>query len=1090
METYTCVILLGNDGVGKSSLTSELNKYAPVKTMFFERSMTTFTSLLHQEIFKNITIQIKQFDKATLFYTWEDRPQVPEPQNIPELNITCSFKYVTIDADIDVIMNRLSTRNITDIWETKKAIEYFSYRFRELSSYYGFPLIKNNGDLTPLEVSGIIIKTLKTYDHINMFATSKLTREYLASIDIETTLITLLNEHAFDIQFSESELEELQPITFTSLNAFKARKLIDEQHMHITDTCVRFIYNEKILYELPMSAYVYLVREGESKKIYRIVSNNPYYNDMCIILLKSTIYSHSKQATGEIQNLGAIRGQGTQLYLEMMARNGLKHCYRSVNSYGVIIADYLNSIPETEIVGKFNCEGTDKHSYYGLRTNSLLVKPSGEYNNGLYIRTDWRNPNHIYNTSKRAVTENKYYYPAETIYGKEQFFTDFIKPYCTPIGDKVIDSNIITDKMQNMSTTRKTTFQIMHTIRSILNKVGLTVLDACFMLDKTGTIFWSEINQDCMRIIALDNKDIRFDKDIWRAGGSSAKDAIMAKWTEFNNIIIDYFKTHRIENELKTYYEYNYEESMRNSGIQYRKKNKQIAVFTTNDTISSMNIFPDIILYMPDNTNIKTYENTMNYYCFVQGCTTKETLIKLIQHSARRIIIDTTHTELLELLPPNRVILKFTSSEPDIINKYESYDSIMIPSVNPIYLCQYNKQIKKVYTYVTVLNHHELPTLMKLDRVIPIITHMTKHDIIRLMVCENENTNKINCSLQDKTGHIINFKQYTIDELLSMSNNPDVMKISPNKNDNSNVIITFNKHMKDNYNTQSIIKANILTLDNDIDKIINTDNSQQLLAKIMCGFYNISALGNNDISNCSTFLLNFMAYMKTNGITIDDCLNKCNAEKWNLFKPIPVIPCTDYYAIGITGNKYYHKTDAYILNQLGIKIIRATGRKLMINYEIIDAEKYKNAFNKPVIFIPMRPKDMPYQCANGNLDGFITYNSVFDNAPNIGIEKFKYTDMDLKICLIKKKTHTVSKHIKVAAEHYKYVKDYFNKNTEYTTIDINYVIGSSESYVVNGIMDYADAVVETGNSLNDNDLEVVANIKHRGSLYIALVMAN
>jgi hypothetical protein len=43
------------------------------------------------------------------------------------------------------------------------------------------------------------------------------------------------------------------------------------------------------------------------------------------------------------------------------------------------------------------------------------------------------------------------------------------------------------------------------------------------MMDRTGEVFWSEINPDCMRIRAS-AMDVKYDKDIWRTGGSSSKD--------------------------------------------------------------------------------------------------------------------------------------------------------------------------------------------------------------------------------------------------------------------------------------------------------------------------------------------------------------------------------------------------------------------------------------------------------------------------------------------------------------------------------------------------------------------------------------
>ena len=44
------------------------------------------------------------------------------------------------------------------------------------------------------------------------------------------------------------------------------------------------------------------------------------------------------------------------------------------------------------------------------------------------------------------------------------------------------------------------------------------------MLNNDGSMIWSEINPDCMRVkLNQDNIRTDMDKDIWRAGGSSSK---------------------------------------------------------------------------------------------------------------------------------------------------------------------------------------------------------------------------------------------------------------------------------------------------------------------------------------------------------------------------------------------------------------------------------------------------------------------------------------------------------------------------------------------------------------------------------------
>lgn len=81
------------------------------------------------------------------------------------------------------------------------------------------------------------------------------------------------------------------------------------------------------------------------------------------------------------------------------------------------------------------------------------------------------------------------------------------------------------------------------TITHYFNEVGLEIKDVCYMVDKSGALFWSEINQDCKRIVKTDQTD-KFDKDIWRSGGSASKEKIVNKWLAFNDIMMKYFREH------------------------------------------------------------------------------------------------------------------------------------------------------------------------------------------------------------------------------------------------------------------------------------------------------------------------------------------------------------------------------------------------------------------------------------------------------------------------------------------------------------------------------------------------------------------
>lgn len=47
-----------------------------------------------------------------------------------------------------------------------------------------------------------------------------------------------------------------------------------------------------------------------------------------------------------------------------------------------------------------------------------------------------------------------------------------------------------------------------------------------------------------MRIRAT-NLEVKYDKDIWRAGGSSSKEEIMKKWVTLNELLMEYLCKNR-----------------------------------------------------------------------------------------------------------------------------------------------------------------------------------------------------------------------------------------------------------------------------------------------------------------------------------------------------------------------------------------------------------------------------------------------------------------------------------------------------------------------------------------------------------------
>jgi phosphoribosylaminoimidazole-succinocarboxamide synthase len=285
-----------------------------------------------------------------------------------------------------------------------------------------------------------------------------------------------------------------------------------------------------------------LIVEGESKQIYKVETPlTRHFDNHLLVFLKPTIYSHSKQATAEIAGLSAIRATGSRLFFEMLHRAGINHTYDGLNAHGLIWTRGTE-LTQIETVYKELCSGTDKHSFFGMVTDPNVTLPTGQYKRGPYVRFDWRNPNHTYKGVDPAT--HPFYHLIEASVGKEVFYKNYLTARAKPFGDKCVPEELV-HGVQAVETSVDWTTRIFFTIQHYLHQIGLEVQDGCIMLDRAGRTMWSEINQDCMRIkrreITSANGQDAFDKDVWRAGGSSVQQAILDKWTQLNGLLRTHF---------------------------------------------------------------------------------------------------------------------------------------------------------------------------------------------------------------------------------------------------------------------------------------------------------------------------------------------------------------------------------------------------------------------------------------------------------------------------------------------------------------------------------------------------------------------
>lgn len=533
------IILIGNDCTGKTSLVKQINKQSDNSYYAFERStINKFSNVYHQIDFKSI-------DNLTLLTTISDEYCNYEFTDVIDGS---QVYYIVIDADINVLLKRAEKRigEAKGIFESKKSLEYFRKRFLAMASYFGFPVVQNNGNISLEDKIEEIIKLINSskYEQVKNLALKDLTHEKINSLLLENIYNNNNNDKLIKevekIIINDPFLKQIYcdlPLFNSEIDCTLFLDSLVKRHFADTSDKNSLIKNNEL--------YLRLVTEGESKRVYEIISNNEYLN-FYVIALKPTIYSHSKQACGEIKNLEKTRASGTQLILEMLWRNNINHTYYAMNNKGIAHSKIIETTP-IEVVFKKYCIGTDKHSYYKMLVDSNCVLNTGEYVGGPYIRFDWRNPNQI-STDGTQLNTNPFYYIFESFIGKEKFFEKYLK-HQKSWGDKAISEDII-HSIFDTKECKKIILKIYCTIQYYCNQVGLEVKDGCFMIDKYSKYVWSEINPDCMRIVSKSD-GTQYDKDIWRAQMNNSKDNVIKQWDSFNKIFSSYFDENKyIETEL------------------------------------------------------------------------------------------------------------------------------------------------------------------------------------------------------------------------------------------------------------------------------------------------------------------------------------------------------------------------------------------------------------------------------------------------------------------------------------------------------------------------------------------------------------
>ncbi|CAF1456063.1 unnamed protein product, partial [Didymodactylos carnosus] len=314
------------------------------------------------------------------------------------------------------------------------------------------------------------------------------------------------------------------------------------------------------------------------------------------------------------------------------------------------------------------------------------------------------------------------------------------------------------------------------------------------------------------------------------------------------------------------------------------------------------------------------------------------------------------------------------------------------------------------------------------------------------------------------------------------------------------------------FSLQTSVKANLATLAHHIKSQINKDtytgrmqrNPQLALAKVMEEFWEV-VTGHQDtqVSECSDLFVHLLMYLNGIGITTEDIFNELNARRWapkGLIEQNKIPHETSNEIIlGITVSKYTDKTDRFAENQLGIKIVRHLGRNMLVEGQIVDRDKFCKYFvndeNIKLSLVTSRPKDMAWLLASRRVTHVITFETVIKNFPKVYTIIHETVDPTHCLALICRKgaciepqkwTHE-NKPL-IAAEHVCHVTRFFEQmNIKPQTYHLDRIIGSSEGFLINtNKYLLSDAIVESGKTLEENDLEIWKVIIPKGELHIGL----
>ena len=282
-------------------------------------------------------------------------------------------------------------------------------------------------------------------------------------------------------------------------------------------------------------------------------------------------------------------------------------------------------------------------------------------------------------------------------------------------------------------------------------------------------------------------------------------------------------------------------------------------------------------------------------------------------------------------------------------------------------------------------------------------------------------------------------------------------------------------------------------------------NPQLALVKVMEEYWEVvAAHQNNQTIECSDLLAHFLMYLNGIGVSLEDILNELNKRRWipkllNQQKNVLNQNESKEIIIGIMNSKYIEKVDQFAQEQLGIKVIRYSDRILSVKGEIIDQKKFSKYFgyeqNRRLSLLTSKPKDMIWLLGSKRVTHIITFNTIVENYPKIYSTILEIIDPTICLALIYRKGDSIvpekwthwNKPL-IATEYICQVTKFFeDNNISHEVYHLDKITGSSENFLINSDKYLlSDAIVETGQTLEQNHLEIWQTIVPKGQIRIGL----